>query len=84
MKFYTLEHTYEYEIVDDIKVEETKFIGLYRTERKAIAVKNRLKNIQGFKRFPEDCFVISETIVDKTRWTEGFITWDSETMDWIE
>ncbi|AGV72430.1 DUF7336 domain-containing protein [Lactococcus cremoris] len=83
-KLYSLEHTYEYEIVEDIKLDETKFIGVYKTELEAIAAKEKLLKVQGFNQFPEDSFNISEEVLDEDNWTEGFITWDGETQEWIE
>ncbi len=84
VKLYSLEHTYEYEIVEDIKLDETKFIGMYKTEFEAVIAKERLLKVQGFNQFPEDYFNISEEVLDEDHWTEGFITWDGENQEWIE
>lgn len=84
MKVYLLEHSYKYEIWEDIKVDEIKTIGIYHSEEKAKEVVEHFKTKQGFNRFPEDCFYISELEVDQDHWTEGFITWDNETESWIE
>jgi len=34
MKVYLLQHSYEYEINDDLKQEETKIIGIYSSREK--------------------------------------------------
>jgi len=84
MKVYLLQHSYEYEISDDLKQEETKIIGIYSSREKAEEVKFQFKNKKGFNRFSEDCFYIDEYPLDQDNWTEGFITWDSENSSWIE
>lgn len=84
MKVYLLQHSYEYEIYEDIKTDETLIIGIYSSQEKAEAVKEQYKLKKGFKRFSEDCFYIDEYELDKDNWTEGFITWDSENNSWID
>lgn len=83
MKVFLLQHSYEYEIYDDIKVEETKVIGIYSSEKKADEAKARFKVKEGFKRFPEECFFMDEYQLDQDHWEEGFITWVSENDTWI-
>ncbi|MBO0453183.1 DUF7336 domain-containing protein [Candidatus Enterococcus murrayae] len=84
MKVYLLQHSYEYEIDQNIKIEETKIIGIYGTESKAKQVKKSFMTKKGFNRFPEDCFYIDEYEIDRDHWTEGFITWNGEKDEWIE
>lgn len=84
MKVYLLQHSYEYEVYEDIKTSETIIIGIYNSQEKAEEVKSKFKIKQGFNRFSEDCFYIDEYELDKDHWIEGFVTWDSETQRWIE
>lgn len=83
MKVYLLQHSYEYEICEDISTYNTKIIGIYSSQEKAEEVKSQFKLKKGFDRYPEDCFYIDEYQVDEDNWTEGFITWDSENDTWI-
>ena len=84
MIVYLLQHSYEYEVYEDIKTEETKIIGIYNSEEKAQEVRENFKTKQGFNRFPDDCFYIDRYELDKDHWTDGFVTWDSENDTWIE
>lgn len=84
MNVYLLQHSYEYEIYEDIKVEETKIIGIYSSEMKAKEAMALFLTKQGFNRFPKDCFYIDEYQLDQDHWVEGFITWDGESGTWIE
>ena len=82
---YLLEHYYEYDTnVLDIKIDFIKVIGIYNSEEKAEKVKEQIKINPGFNRYPEDCFYIDRYRLNEDHWTEGFITWDSETDSWIE
>lgn len=84
---YYLEHYYEYKIMDlDIKIDTVKFIGVYRSEEEAKSIKEQIKAKSGYRQYTEDCFYIDRYYLDKDDkgWTEGFITWDSETDSWIE
>lgn len=84
-KVYLLRHYYEYDIEDlDIKIDSVKAIGIYNSEEKAMEVKEQIKFNPGFNRYPEDCFYIDRYRLNEDHWTEGFITWDSETDSWIE
>lgn len=84
MKVYLLQNSYEYEIYEGIKTEETKIIGIYDSEQKAEEVKKQYKIKKGFNRFSEDCFCIDEFELNQDHWTEGFITWGNERDTWIE
>jgi len=84
MKVYLLQHSFEYEICEDVKTDETKIIGIYSSEEKAEEVKEQFKTIKGFSRFSEECFFIDEYQLDQNHWVEGFITWDGENENWIE
>lgn len=68
---YILEHIYEFEEKDEIK-----FIGVFSSKENATKAINKLIKINGFKDYPIDCFQISENLVDKINWEEGFIKWE--------
>ncbi len=73
MHVYVLQHTHE-RGEDD---EDVKFIGVYATEeagRKAIA---ELLLQPGFRDAP-DGFYLSRYELDKTHWTDGYVTIPSE------
>ena len=84
MKVYLLQHSYEQEVCEGVKVDETLIIGIYSSYEAAERVKEKFKVKQGFNRFPEDCFYIDEYELNVDHWTEGFITWDGEAGVWIE
>jgi len=84
VKVYLLQHSYEYEIYEDIKTEETKIIGIYSTEENAKMAKAHLRLKKGFNRFPDDCFYIDEYELDKNHWIEGFVTWNAESSEWVD
>lgn len=76
MKVYLLQHSYEYEISDGVKVTNAKAIGIYDSWGSAEKVKQKYMMIQGFKRFPEDCFYINVYELNEGQWLDGFITYD--------
>jgi len=84
MKVYLLQHSYEYEVYEDIKMKETKIIGIYSSEIKAKEAKALFMTKKGFNRFSEECFYIDEYELDQDHWTDGFVTWDSESNSWID
>jgi len=65
---WVVQHSY-----DEDGYEETKFIGVYSTKRKAQAAVNRLRKQPGFSDRPRDFFVDSYEL-DIDHWTEGFVT----------
>ncbi len=78
MKVYLLWHSHELE--DDFGIhDEVKLIGVFSSENKANEVIENMKNLEGFKDYPLDCFYVEETEVDKSSWTEGFVI-----ARWIE
>ena len=84
-KVYILWHYYEYDIDGlDLNLDAIKAIGIYSSKQKAEEVKERLKPKPGYSKYPEDCFYIDRYRLNEDHWTEGFITWDSETDSWIE
>ena len=84
-KVYILWHYYEYDIDGlDLNLDAIKAIGIYSSKQKAEEVKERLKPKPGYNKYPEDCFYIDRYRLNEDHWTEGFITWDSETDSWIE
>jgi hypothetical protein len=65
---FTLDHVYE----PTEGGEEVKRIGIYTSEEKAKAAKERLRAQPGFVEYPEG-FEINEVRLDRDGWTEGFI-----------
>lgn len=84
MKVYLLQHSYEKEIDEELKVDETKIIGIYSSYENAEQVKELFKNRKGFNRFSEDCFYIDEYELDQNNWSEGFVTWDGSENKWMD
>jgi len=84
MRVYLLQRSFEHEMCEDVKTDETKIIGIYSSEEKAEEVKEQFKAKEGFNRFSKDCFYIDEYELDQNNWTEGFSTWDSENDIWID
>lgn len=71
MKYvYLLQHSYEVNEYD-----ETKIIGVYISEKKALDVIEQYKTLPGFKEY-SDCFYIDKYELDKNHWEEGFIKSD--------
>ena len=69
MKFvYVVQHSYELEGCD-----ETKFIGVFSSEKKAKKAIKRLKKVKGFKKYKKN-FYLDKYVVDQVNWLEGFIT----------
>ena len=77
MKVYLLQHSYEKVVVEDIKIDEVKIIGIYSSYENAEQVKKEYINKPGFNKFAEDCFYIDEYELNQNNWTEGFFTWNS-------
>lgn len=65
---FVLEHSYELEGCDEIKL-----IGTYSTKQKAESVIKKLQQQPGFCDKPNN-FHIDEYEIDKDHWCEGFIT----------
>ncbi|WP_440904812.1 hypothetical protein ACMZOO_00870 [Catenovulum sp. SX2] len=65
-RVYLLEHCYE-----EGNHEDVKTIGIYTSEEKAVAAKNRKLECSGFCMYP-DGFIISEIELDSDLWSEGF------------
>lgn len=84
MKVYLLQHSYEKEIDEELKVDETKIIGIYSSYENAEQVKKEFKNRKGFNRFSEDFFYIDEYELDQNNWSEGFVTWDGSDNKWLD
>lgn len=73
-KIYILWHTYE--LKDSYGAhDEAKLIGVFSTEQKAKDTIDMLKDKEGFADYPADSFEISEALIDKPEWTEGFFTY---------
>ncbi|MBV8563844.1 MAG: hypothetical protein JO273_00135 [Methylobacteriaceae bacterium] len=65
---YTLFHEYE----KAPGADETTLIGIYTTREKAEAALARVRDKPGFRDYP-DGFDISEAVLDRDEWTEGFV-----------
>lgn len=52
--------------------EDVKMIGIYRTEKKAIAAQSRAELLEGFKDSKEG-FEISRNKIDQDEWVSGFV-----------
>jgi hypothetical protein len=66
---FILQHSYE---SSDTGEEETKFIGVYSSKKKAQEAIERLSRQPGFKDLP-DYFYIDEYEIDQDNWCEGFV-----------
>lgn len=71
-------HTHQIESSEDVKL-----IGVYATNVDAEGAVERLKSKAGFKDSP-DGFEISEYVLGKDHWTEGFISWAEATHDFAQ
>lgn len=71
MDVWLLQHSYLLDAGED--VYETKTIGIYSTQEKALEAVGRLRETEGFSRYPED-FYIDRYELDADNWTEGFVT----------
>ena len=70
-KVFVLQHRYNYG--ENNKYTETKDLGVYSSKEKANENMMKYSELPGFKDYPQDCFVISEYVIDKdTGWTDGF------------
>jgi hypothetical protein len=71
LHIYLLQHVHVLSI--DPECEDIKIIGMYSTEEKALAAKERLSKQPGFTSAP-DGFHIDKYEVDKDNWIEGYCT----------
>lgn len=53
--------------------EDSKLLGVYSTQTKALAAQDRISNQPGFREHPEG-FELVEYELDRDHWTEGFVT----------
>lgn len=67
-KVYLLQHTYEAD-----EVEDTKTIGVFSTETKALETIEYFKTLPGFIDY-QDGFHIDEYQLDRSYWGEGFLS----------
>ena len=68
MKYvYVVQHSHSVGDCDD-----TKFIGVFSSEKKALKAIKKLKKQKGFKQYKKD-FYINKYPINKTYWKEGFI-----------
>lgn len=66
---YKLVHMYECKEEDEIKE-----LGIYSTYKKAKEAIGRYKVLEGFNKYPIDCFYINKCEIDRdAEWVDGFI-----------
>lgn len=70
MTVYILQHSYDYG--ENFEYQETKFLGVFSSEKEAQKAVEHHKTLDGFKDYPND-FYIDEYEIDKKYWSEGFI-----------
>lgn len=74
-KMYLLYHYYEYG--ENNENEEIKILGIYNSEQEASKAIERYYKLEGFKKYPKECFVVSEYHVNEdTGWKAGFVSSD--------
>ncbi len=72
---YLLQHSYEYG--EELEHQCTKDLGIYSTYENAEKAKQRYANLEGFCKYPENCFCITEFDIDvDSSWTEEFVGTD--------
>jgi len=64
---YTLQHVSR----EDTDNEDVKFIGVFSSEKKALACVAKMKKLKGFKKFPDN-FYIDKYKINEASWREGF------------
>lgn len=77
---YLLYHMYYYG--KNNEHEEIKTLGIYSTEQQAMEAVERYYRLEGFRRFPKECFCIDKYRVNvDTNWSEGFVSTDDLDRD---
>lgn len=66
---YILQHEYE-----SYQNDEYHFIGIYSTQKQALAAKKQAQQLPGFQDWPVHCFSIDKCELDKSNWLSGFNT----------
>lgn len=73
MDIFLLWHTHD--LTDDYGThEEVKLIGVFSSEAKAKEIIEQLKDREGFRDFPQSCFQIDKSKMDRPGWVDGFST----------
>ena len=68
---FLLWHTHE--LTDDFGThEEVKLIGVFYSEAKVREAMELLKDKEGFRDCPPQCFMIDRTKLDRISWADGF------------
>lgn len=79
-KMYLLYHQYEYG--ENHENDEYKILGIYSSEQKALEAMERYYKLEGFKKYPKECFGVDEYNVDEDAdWKEGFTNSDDIEQD---
>lgn len=71
-KVYILYHVYEKNSA--LLIDEVKILGVFSSEKNAAAAIEYYKTLPGFRDFDKSCFEVSESILGREDWSEGFIT----------
>ena len=72
---YILMHSHQCE--DDIEADDVKLLGVYSSESNAKAAIERYSKLEGFCKYPVDCFSIGRYKIDTdSNWSEGFVSWE--------
>ena len=71
---YLLRHSYEYEF-DGETFDETKILGIYSSIKRVQQEIDYHKGLEGFRDYPEECFVFGPYTLDGSRrpWDGGFV-----------
>lgn len=74
-ELYILRHIYNFEGEDGSRYQfEDKFLGIYSSQAKADEAANRYMEMEGFRRYPRECFKIEKWEVNQdSSWREGFV-----------
>lgn len=67
---YLLEHSYREELAPEYF--ETKFLGVFETRKDIDEAIDFYKELEGFRDYPIESFVVKEMELDKCYYTEGF------------
>lgn len=77
---YLLYHSYEYG--NNNQYEEIKFLGIYSSEMKAEEAIERYYKLDGFRKYPKECFEIENFKIDTdSAWKDGFVSSDEIEQD---
>lgn len=58
---------------NDDEEDDSKLLGVYSSEERALARIQQARSVIGFRRFPEG-FTVARYVVDRDEWKEGFVS----------